>query len=676
MDDDDFDFELGPPSDDDLFAGEMMPPAEGPPDLFDEEDFGPASHVVLPVMTCSPKSLASCSNQSELDTSPEKQSCCEDADTPAIVCTEDPYSDVDELCEYFEWPGPGDQDGAQLQSKTEHAQSSTEASSAAKGRSSSGKESKHQGPSRRLRLRCKTPPHLVKMGPRSARGGGILDKDAVMSLIRSQTSTKSMRDFYVVRKRLALRDKFPQASSSELLDLCRREFYAMDEAERLVWCRREVKASYPSAAARMESGCEQTRLTAEQTETRMIADLEKSGDDKRKKCMGALGTWNGRWLDRDPDWLEFLSTIASAEEFARAAIEHRSFQGLVLHFEEFLQARCEKLGMQHWSYQFEHSTHAEDKYRIHIHAFWHSNESRLYVGTAAAWAFQGANPVLKATSGRGRSVWTAFQRGHLYCQIEKIGYMVGSSNYTKYQHFAVQQRWIIAWWQQRKLSHEAARKEIIAARGHTASYLKEIDNVAQLERDQELLALQATAQAEVEKNFVGFKTVLSVELWKYQYRKPADGGAMLVEPRFKFLVLNGPSCFGKTQFSKSLFGSKSTLVLSCQGVSSPCLRDFRRDVHQAILFDEIASNTIVTNKLVFQASIDGVVLGQSQCNEHAYRVWLYGVPLIISVNDWMEGIPEGSEEGKWLQKNSVLIQVTEPLWKSSSSNPIFPEESA
>ena len=134
--------------------------------------------------------------------------------------------------------------------------------------------------------------------------------------------------------------------------------------------------------------------------------------------------------------------------------------------------------------------------------------------------------------------------------------------------------------------------------------------------------------------------------------------------RFPFLVLNGPSQMGKTRFACNLYGGEKTLVLSCQGVLAPNLKTFRRHRHSCIVFDEASHDMVFRNKQLFQAGVDSVMLGQSTCNEHAYGVWLYGVPLVVSTNEWLQGATEDQEA--WLSANSVRIDVTEPMWLEST----------
>ena len=229
----------------------------------------------------------------------------------------------------------------------------------------------------------------------------------------------------------------------------------------------------------------------------------------------------------------------------------------------------------------------------------------------------------------------------------------------KYTHFPVNQKWVIELWQLRKLSHIDAKEEIVGPRGHTKSYLFEINFVRKIEEEHRVLVQQQEDRKSPSQYVKPFRTVLDVELWKLQFK--ADDGGRPAATRFKFLVLNGPGCLGKTQFAKHLFGEDQCLLVPCQGVKQPCLKEFNRTVHKCVVFDELNSKAIVDNKALFQSNTDGVLLGQSACNEHAYWRYLYAVPLVVSCNDWLEGKLEDHEK-EWLQANAIVYEVKEKLW--------------
>ncbi len=102
------------------------------------------------------------------------------------------------------------------------------------------------------------------------------------------------------------------------------------------------------------------------------------------------------------------------------------------------------------------------------------------------------------------------------------------------------------------------------------------------------------------------------------------------------LPLKGKSQSGKTHKAISIFGHSRFLVVNCQGLGAnlPSLCTFSRENHMCIIFHECCSRHVLANKLVFQAGVDPVTLGQSVCNAHAYQIWLHAVPMILCSNDF------------------------------------------
>ena len=381
--------------------------------------------------------------------------------------------------------------------------------------------------------------------------------------------------------------------------------------------------------------------------------------------IGGMGTWNGIWLDDESEYHEFLER-AEPEEVAEGILEVQCFKALVARFEAFLVSRCEKLGFKFWSYVFEVSTKSEDKGRIHIHAYWHTDEPqqprRPFLGTQHAWRFEGSSPFIRPNTAKGKMCYKQGDRGHFYCQCRKIGHILSKTIYPKYESFVVEQKWIIVLWQRRKLTHEHAKQELIDARGHTASYLAEVEKVETLEEQRAIDHEKDLIDAELTGAFKDFRFVPDVCLWRLQYGRDTIFGRWGKDSRFKFLVLTGASCLGKTQYAKSLFGVSNTLVVPCQGVRNPCLQGFSRKQHKSIIFDEISSECIHNNKAIFQANNDKVILGQSPTMRDCYSVFLYGVALIVCCNDWLEDIKRGSLEEDWLLSNSIVYECTEKMW--------------
>ena len=398
----------------------------------------------------------------------------------------------------------------------------------------------------------------------------------------------------------------------------------------------------------------------------------KEEDEIIKSCcreslqgVGAMGTWNGTWLDDEPEYQEFLEHV-DTDMLAEGIVELQCFKAFVARLEAFIVKRCEKLQYKFWSYVVEVSTKSEDKGRLHLHAYWHTDQHqkdrKYFLGTHNAWRFEGARPIIRPNTAKGRMSQKQIDRGHFYCQCRKIGHVCGKSNYPKYEAYVVEQKWVIGLWQRRKLTHDHAKKEVIDARGHTASYLKEIETIEALEDNLAIELEKTCIDAELSGAFKPFRFVPEVCLWRLQYGRDTIYGLWGKDSRFKFLVLTGPSCMGKTQYAKSLFGVSNTLVVPCQGVTNPSLKEYKRKQHKAILFDEISSECIHNNKAIFQANNDKVVLGQSPTMRDVYTVFLYGVACIVCCNDWLENIKRGSLEEEWLLANSIVYDCTEKMW--------------
>ena len=74
-----------------------------------------------------------------------------------------------------------------------------------------------------------------------------------------------------------------------------------------------------------------------------------------------------------------------------------------------------------------------------------------------------------------------------------------------------------------------------------------------------------------------------------------------VEPRYRYLVLTGPSKMGKTAFARCLAkAGMDTLELNCAAGSEPDLRAYRLGLHDCIVFGEIKATQIIAHNKLFQ----------------------------------------------------------------------------
>ena len=270
------------------------------------------------------------------------------------------------------------------------------------------------------------------------------------------------------------------------------------------------------------------------------------------------------------------------------------------------------------------------------------------------------HPDVKVSYARGRSAEAACQRLHCYCQWPKCGSIFTRTNFPRGKEFVCRASWTLAAWQLRKLSYRAARKEIISNRDSVEQFLAKIQAVWDAEVVEYMRSRKEMAVRTAEGKLNKFKTIFKVECWKSGYDATIFRGGL--STRFPFLVLEGPSKYGKTRFACNLWGIHQTFVAQCQGVQQPSLAGYDPRVHKAIVLDEPSRDLVNSCKVFLQASLEGTEMYQSPTQRFTRWVWVYGVPIIVCTNEWLED-SEDDANAQWIRKNSVHILVTDYLWE-------------
>ena len=258
----------------------------------------------------------------------------------------------------------------------------------------------------------------------------------------------------------------------------------------------------------------------------------------------------------------------------------------------------------------------------------------------------------------------------------KFGSVFRYDTFSRGYEFVCKASWTLAAWQMRKLSTREAKKEVIFNRDQVENSLSKIRDAHAAEIEQWMRSEKVKAQAELEApgSLRPFKAYPKVEDWRGQYLKRAmeqccrtPSGTKLT--RFKFLVLCGDSRWGKTRFGCNIFGCANTFVAQCQGVSQPCLAGYDPRFHRAILLDEPGPDLVASCKVFLQAAIEGTDLYQSPTQRFSRWVWVYGVPIIICTNDWLEA-KDDSKLACWIHANQVLVEVNEAMWIPDPNEPV------
>ena len=126
--------------------------------------------------------------------------------------------------------------------------------------------------------------------------------------------------------------------------------------------------------------------------------------------------------------------------------------------------------------------------------------------------------------------------------------------------------------------------------------------------------------------------------------------------RYCLYALQGPSQAAKTSFVKSLF--KTPFVVTIQGQDVLNLQGFRYGHHDALVLDNLVEWSFVLKfRALLQANVDMHMLGESATGIYSYSVFLWAVPVCITLDSDVDCAP--FEASNWLQTN-VLRDVLPP----------------
>jgi hypothetical protein len=333
-------------------------------------------------------------------------------------------------------------------------------------------------------------------------------------------------------------------------------------------------------------------------------------------------------------------------------------------FFEFVMKLGSFMGLMRVSVAVEICPNSEMHGRVHLHAYLSGNECVRLDKFMKVMEFEGhkvAHKVFLDARGK-RQVARAQNEAHYYLQFAKVGSVMRKSNYEKYKDFVVKKNWILNMFRQRKMSMTVATQEVIGARDCVRSTVLELKAIQEIHRDEGIMQECDRVLDELGQCFKPFKPASpAIREWMQQY-DPYMQCNTAVHSRFKPLILDGPTRFGKTTWAKTFYGPKRTLVLQCQDMLQPCLREYvaDKDRYSCILFDEADWRMIYHNKVLFQAGAHPVQLGQSPTNQYVYSCFVYSTPMIICSNGFYADIHDDARE--YLDANVIYQRVTEPCW--------------
>lgn len=143
-----------------------------------------------------------------------------------------------------------------------------------------------------------------------------------------------------------------------------------------------------------------------------------------------------------------------------------------------------------------------------------------------------------------------------------------------------------------------------------------------------------------------------IKAWRVQFSH--------VLHRYKFLVLRGASCSGKSSLARSL--GSAVFTQTVQNAETPNLKGFSRKAHDLLLFDNVNDmKFVLDNRALIQANADIHTLGESRTGMYSYYVWLWRVPIVVTVD---LQAPWDSNDG-WVKENCLVIELDGPSWEEA-----------
>ena len=194
-------------------------------------------------------------------------------------------------------------------------------------------------------------------------------------------------------------------------------------------------------------------------------------------------------------------------------------------------------------------------------------------------------------------------------------------------------------------------------------YQRRVADLKAWQQGKRELALEAHAAAErvwhASRN-LAFHSFPQVDAWLARNTRPHMR-------RKEFLVVEGPSGLGKTEYIKSLVGPEACLELNADGMRHPHLHGYDAQRIRLIFWDECDVQLILDNRKLFQCPPCWISLGFSPTGRDIYRVWVNDSVMAIGSNSWTEKVArlERESDAEWLRKNSVHIKVTAKMWKET-----------
>ena len=256
----------------------------------------------------------------------------------------------------------------------------------------------------------------------------------------------------------------------------------------------------------------------------------------RYRGLGTMMRWSGPW-----SVLDSVPAAASVDQLCVTLREHPLVEALWQEFVAFFERLQKHFHLARWTIALE--LHCEVTAKsgvpsVHFHAMFDSSQTVTL--QAANLRFKLANPYISvdAPRARGRCTRRAFDQGHYYLQVPKIGAIQMATNYPACHAFPLTPEWVTNLWATQKIASSTAKAEYVRAKKHIRNYLENVDYHAQCEADRAIAERKKAAEAALLPLQKQAKRIELVDtLFLPQFLAPMF--------RRKFLVLTGHHVWAK-----------------------------------------------------------------------------------------------------------------------------------
>ena len=461
-----------------------------------------------------------------------------------------------------------------------------------------------------------------------------------------------LKNMWVRQQFQSERAKRPESTPREVRDLLGRKFKATGKGVR--------KKLLDEVLSQYREGTVQHYVAQ-----RMLEELP--GQEVRQiEARSVLLTYQGPWGDLPLH--EAPDVDLDTESVVRDLKARAEVVSLWSDLQEWVDRLATQVGASVTSCCLELCTDTLAKVRevkVHAHVFLASEKVKIRTRSGELLEFKGSAPNrsgmgLLPTKSRAR----INDAGDFYVQAPKIGQVFSRGSREPFRGFLVNSEWVTNLLQAKKITPQSARMLYLLCCRQAQRHLSNLALVEKENMQMKLEEVVSATQAAVYTLMKPRKKLPVVEDWIQSFRD--------LRPRYRFLVLTGPSCCGKSQFALQVEGVARTLDVTCgRGQNTHIdLRMHDPFRHSCILFDECPIQVILDNRRLFQAPCTRITLGASSTSVYSYQVWLHRCKLIVTSNTFqreLESLPPDDRE--WIETNAVIVKATGPLWDESGEPP-------